>query len=99
MLAVILEDGCHIGENDHTDEQSARKLEAAQARCRVQSRIQKHLVNDEPHEQWFEQLQASSQQRQNKERADRVTMRPQPAQILSYMLAPLAAKLAFGFRR
>ncbi len=99
MLAVIPEDGHQIGENDDTDKQRTREMEAAKARGRGQSRVQEHLVNDEPHEQRFEQLKARGQQRENKERADRVTMRPQPAQILPHMLTPPDAKRAFGFRR
>src|SRR5439155_26662008 len=76
-----------------------RQMKTTQAGRRVQSRVQEHLVNDEPHEQRLDHLQSRDQQRENEQRADGVPMRPEPAQVLAHILTPLAATLAPGFRR
>ncbi len=98
-LAVILERTEELGEDHHADEQDSRQMEAAQARCRVQLIVEQHSINDEPHEERLEHFKSRSQQRQDKECHDRVTMWPKPAAVLAQILAPLAMTLAFGLRQ
>ena len=69
-------------------------MKTRQARCQVQFCIQQHAINNEPHEQRLDHLQSGAHEGDNQQRADRVTMRPQPAQVLAQILASLAPALA-----
>ena len=60
--------------------------------------FEQHAVDDEPHEQRLDHLQARGDQREHEERADRVAMRPQPAQVFAQVLAPFAAEGPFRLR-
>ena len=66
---------------------------------RAQVRVEEHAVDDEPHEQRLDHLQAGADERETEDDADAVSMRPQPAQVFSKVLASLAAEPRRGLRR
>ena len=97
-LAVILEDPGQIREDDHADKRGAGQMEAREPRRPVERRVQEHAVDDEPHEERLDHLEPGADQREDEDGADRVAMRPQPAQVVAQVLAPFAALGAPGFR-
>ena len=67
--------------------------------ARAQVRVEQHAVDDEPHEQRLDHLQAGADEREPEDDADAVAMRPQPAQIFAKVLASLAAEPCGRLRR
>src|SRR5207245_9710454 len=77
----------------------ARQLQATEPRRGVQPSIEQHPIDDEPHEQRLDHLQSGRQQGEYQKREGGVAIRPQPAQVLSYVRPSLAARWAPGVAR
>jgi hypothetical protein len=63
-----------IRQHDHHDEQPASQIEAREARGRVQVAIEQDVIDDEPHEERFDHLQARGQEREQEQADDRVSI-------------------------
>ena len=105
-LAVVLEDAdARSRGRSRATNTRAGEVQARQARGAVERRVQQHAVDDEPHEERLDHLEPGDDQREQEEHADRVAVRPQPAQVIAQVFAPLAGCLrlvrgvppAFGF--
>src|SRR5437660_1240978 len=97
-LAVVSEGSNKIGKNDHGEEGATGQMQPMQARRRIQLLIEQHAIHHESHEQRLDHLQTSARQSNYEESANRITMRPEPAQILAHVFPPLALLFAARFR-
>ena len=57
----------------------------------VQRGVEEHAVDDEPHEERLDHLEPGAEEREPEDGADRVAMRPEPAQVVAQVLAAFAA--------
>ena len=71
-------------------------MEPADALVDVQLRVEQHAVDNEPHEERLDHLKARADQRQSEDHTDAVPMRPEPAEILPQVLAPLSTQPCRG---
>ena len=64
-------------------------MQPADALADVEVRVEQHAVDDEPHEERLDHLQAGADEREREDDGDAVAMRPEPAEVLAEILAPL----------
>src|SRR5262249_43447182 len=69
-------------------------MQTRKARRGVQFGVQQHAIDHEPHEQRLNHFQTGHEQCQDKDRADRISMRPKPPQILAQIFTPFSATFA-----
>ena len=81
LLAVILQDAGNFRKDNDGEKCEASEVEAAEPGFRIQTRIQKHSVNDKPHEQRFYHFQPGDHNGKEKNGRKFEAMRPEPAEI------------------
>jgi len=76
-------------QQDHGEKRTAGEVQEAQSiGCRRRS-VEQHAVGDEAHEQRLDHLEPGREDGERKDEADRVALRPKPAQVVLEVLAAL----------
>ena len=81
-------------------------VQLGQPRGAVERLVEQHAVDDEPHEERLDHLEAGGDQREHEEAGNREAVRPQPVHVVAQVFAPLAGRWpclvgagGFGFSR
>src|SRR3954471_2053333 len=90
-LAIIFESAADMREDDDAEENEPGEIEPGETGREIEALVENDLIDDEPHEQRLDHLEARDHQRYDKDERQLGAMRPQPTDVVAHVAATRAA--------
>ena len=76
-----------MGQDDDAEEREPGEIEPREAGGEIERLVENDLIDDEPHEERLDHLQARDREGKDKDDAQLIPMGPQPAQVVPHVRA------------